>query len=354
MWADSEVWRFTAAVVLALLGAALLRDHGRDRSAWASIALIACVLGHLSVPLLLRAQAPRLLSHPALLLAVSAPFAFWLLVQVHFDDDFHLRPVHLLLLLTLVGLGYTSWLVTVEQVWDLGPFAPRNHLLWTALPRILSLVLVIYALLRVYVGTRSDLLLARLRSRYLVLTAAGTYMLIELLGEALLSGSSGEALAERLHSLAALSLVTLVAFWSLRVAPDVLRPQRPSFDGPVLDPALADRLQRLLEVDEIFREEGLTIRTLAEKLGVQEYKLRQLINAQLGFKNFNGFLHSFRVKAAQELLADPAKAHLGVAEVAYQVGYRSLATFNKGFKETTGQTPTEYRASRRGVRPVEP
>ena len=36
-----------------------------------------------------------------------------------------------------------------------------------------------------------------------------------------------------------------------------------------------------------------------------------------------------------------------MAEVAYQVGFRSLGPFNKAFKELSGLTPTEYRASQR-------
>jgi AraC-like DNA-binding protein len=103
----------------------------------------------------------------------------------------------------------------------------------------------------------------------------------------------------------------------------------------------------LIEVGEVFKEEGLSIGSLSERLGAQEYKLRQLINAQLGFKNFNAFLNRFRVAAAEKMLADPGKAHLGVAEVAFQVGYRSLGTFNRAFKDTTGRTPSEYRASRK-------
>jgi AraC-like DNA-binding protein len=347
MWADSEVWRFTAAVVLGLLGAALVRDHRRDRSALASVALIVCVIAHLLFPLLLRARAPPLVTHPVLLLGLAVPFAFWLLAQVHFDDDFRFRPAHGLLVVALVAVGYLFWLVTVEPIRTGGYFGASYRRFWTALPKILSLALVIHALLKVYVGARSDLLVARLRARYLVLVAAGTYILVELLGEALITGSSSEALAERLHAFAALLLAWGVALFSLQVAPDILRPQRVATDGPALDPALADRLKRLLEVEEVFREEGLTIRSLADRLGAQEYKLRQLINAQLGFKNFNAFLHRYRIEAAGKLLTDPAKAHLGVAEIAYQVGYRSLATFNKAFKEMTGQTPTEFRFSRK-------
>jgi AraC-like DNA-binding protein len=49
----------------------------------------------------------------------------------------------------------------------------------------------------------------------------------------------------------------------------------------------------------VFREEGLTIADLAQRLGVQEYRVRQFINAQLGFRNFNAFLHQYRLREAQ-------------------------------------------------------
>jgi AraC-like DNA-binding protein len=347
MWTDSEVWRFSAAVVLALLAAALVRDHSRDRSAWTSVAFISCVVGHLLSPLLLRAGAPSLLSHPVLLLGIAAPFAFWLLAQVHFADDFRLGPVHAVMLLALLGAGYLSWLVTAGGVLTAGPFAPAYHRFWSLLPRILSLAIVIHALLRVYVGAGSDLVLPRLKARYLLLVVAGTYIVVELLGEALIIGTAAEQLADRVHSMAVLIVVWAVALLSLRAAPDVLRPARQAPDEPALDPALAERLRQLIEVGEVFQEEGLTIGSLAERLGAQEYKLRQLINAQLGFKNFNAFLNRFRVAAAEKVLADPGKAHLGVAEVAYQVGYRSLGTFNRAFRELTGRTPSDYRTSRK-------
>lgn len=346
MWTDSEVWRFTAAVLLALLGAAVLRDHPRDRSAWTSVALMVCVVGHLVFPLLLRRGAPALLTHPALLLGAAVPFVFWLLAQTHFEEDFKPDRGHFLLLLALVGVAYLAWLVTVVGLLGTGPFAPRHHRFWSLLPRILSLAVVMHALLRVYVGAGSDLLLPRLKGRYLLLGLAGTYIVVELLGEALISGTAAEELGDRVHSVAVLLLVWAAALLSLRAASEILRPAAAALDGPALDPALAERLRQLIEVDEVFREEGLTIGNLADRLGAQEYKVRQLINAQLGFKNFNAFLNRFRVAAAEKLLADPGKAHLGVAEVAYQVGYRSLATFNRVFKDLTGRTPSEYRPSR--------
>ncbi len=108
----------------------------------------------------------------------------------------------------------------------------------------------------------------------------------------------------------------------------------------------------LVEEQHVYREEGLTIAGLAERLGTQEHKVRQLINSHLGFRNFNAFLHHYRLRAAQQALLDPGRLHLGVAQIAYEVGYRSLGPFNKAFKEATGLTPTEFRAT--GRRPEAP
>ena len=82
---------------------------------------------------------------------------------------------------------------------------------------------------------------------------------------------------------------------------------------------------------------------MAERLGEQEYKVRQLINARLGFRNFGAFLNHYRVREARSVLADPGQKQLGVAEVAFRLGYSSLGPFNRAFKEIVGQTPTEFR-----------
>jgi AraC-like DNA-binding protein len=42
---------------------------------------------------------------------------------------------------------------------------------------------------------------------------------------------------------------------------------------------------------------------------------------------------------------DPAAAHLGIAEIAYRLGYRSVATFNKAFRDLNDCTPSEYRSA---------
>ena len=108
--------------------------------------------------------------------------------------------------------------------------------------------------------------------------------------------------------------------------------------------AVIEELRRLMKEDKVYREEGMTIRRLAELLGVREYQLRRLINGHLGFRNFNGFLNRYRIEEVARQLVGPKTRHLPVLSIALDMGYRSLSPFNKAFKEIKGMTPTEYRS----------
>jgi AraC-like DNA-binding protein len=207
-----------------------------------------------------------------------------------------------------------------------------------------AVAFVVHALLRVYVGAGSDLVVARIRLRYGVLSVSGTVILFELLAELLLRGDA-LAMADKVHAAGVYLVSAGVSIAASLLRPEMLRPVRAPAPGLALDPVLTRRLDQLIEGDQVFRQEGLTIAALADRLGAPEYKVRQLINAQLGFKNFNAFLNSYRIREAQKVLLDPARRHLGIAQIAYEVGYRSLGPFNKAFKEMTGRTPTDFRAA---------
>jgi AraC-like DNA-binding protein len=111
------------------------------------------------------------------------------------------------------------------------------------------------------------------------------------------------------------------------------------------DPQLSAKLQSLMEQQKVYKTEGLTIGALAGLMNEQEYKLRRLINSQLGFRNFNDFLNQYRVNEACEILSDPAQTKKTILEIAYDLGYQSIGPFNKAFKDLKGTTPTAYRKS---------
>lgn len=51
-----------------------------------------------------------------------------------------------------------------------------------------------------------------------------------------------------------------------------------------------------------------------------------------------------RINQAEKILADPEQVHISITDIAYDIGYDCLRTFNKNFKEVTDMNPREYRA----------
>ena len=93
-----------------------------------------------------------------------------------------------------------------------------------------------------------------------------------------------------------------------------------------------------------YRREGLTVAALAADLGMGEALLRTLINHELGYRNFNDFLHHHRL---QEAAARLAAEDLPILTIALECGYGSIGPFNRAFRQRFGMTPTAYRAGAR-------
>jgi AraC-like DNA-binding protein len=156
--------------------------------------------------------------------------------------------------------------------------------------------------------------------------------------------------------LLALNLVLLAVFVLLRfpaeeigerpaVEPNV-RPLRPPTGGHVeaQTAAALARLVSLLEVEHVYREPGLSLNDLAGRVGLPEYRLRKLIHEQLGYRNFNMFIHDYRVREACAQLSDPEMRRLPILTIALSVGYQSVNTFNRGFGAIMGMTPSAFRS----------
>ena len=122
-------------------------------------------------------------------------------------------------------------------------------------------------------------------------------------------------------------------------------PALPAVPAPILsaNPALLHRIEQLMTVERIYREEGLTIGALAVRLRIPEYRLRQAINEGLGHRNFNVFLNRYRLEDAKAALSTPDQAGVPILTVALDAGFQSIGPFNRAFKADTGMTPTEYR-----------
>ncbi|MBZ0247588.1 MAG: helix-turn-helix domain-containing protein [Cyclobacteriaceae bacterium] len=269
--------------------------------------------------------------------AISIPVFFWLLARAIFDDHFVFRW-SLIIWFLIILIPHLNFFV--------GEFIP-----WTGFRQITSIVAHLmslgFVLAGLYTALRTrhgDLVDSRIRFRNVFLSGTAALIGVTLIVELIPIHRDTIIVLQVLQRLGifVITLFFLLSNFGLHSGfffREVPKPKPPSAE----DPQLSTKLQALMEEQKVYKKEGLTIGLLAELMAVQEYRLRRLINGQLGFRNFNDFLNQYRVNEACEILSDPAQARKTILEIAYDLGYQSIGPFNKAFKDLKGTTPTAYR-----------
>jgi AraC-like DNA-binding protein len=194
----------------------------------------------------------------------------------------------------------------------------------------------------------------RRRTRIWFILASSVAALIIVGGETLQYFISGAAPDPEWFKIARVLLILPIAvfsvFWFLRLQPEqflfeTIEPIAvPEPKVAPKDHATHARLVAAMEENHLYREQGLGIGNLAKTLNVPEHQLRALINKGLGYRNFASFLNQYRLAEAKAALADPEQARTPILTIAMDVGYASLATFNRAFKSEEGITPSAFRA----------
>ncbi len=108
------------------------------------------------------------------------------------------------------------------------------------------------------------------------------------------------------------------------------------------DEASLTRVRAYMEREQPFLDPGLTIRSLARRMGMGQRELSQLINQQLGVHFFD-FVNRYRVERAAALLSDPAHRNTTILDIAHQSGFNTKSSFNAAFGKHLGTTPTALR-----------
>jgi AraC-like DNA-binding protein len=331
------------ATLLLLLAAVLFRDY---RSGVAGRLGTAFALGSAAHAVTATSGfAPPVSAWHASLIAVSTgnDVVFWLFARALFDDAFELRRWHAAPWLGVVALSLANCLLLV-------PAQTMDPRIFAVAISAISLVFVVLAVGQTIASWSADLVEERRRLRVFVVVATAVYAgfnaVVQLFAP--VSGSPGILATANAAILAAVVAAIAVSLTCIKGESIFAVAQKPaaavaSGESNTPDRKLLDALIRLMSDERIYRHEGITIGTLATKLRVPEYKLRRLINQELGYRNFNVFLNNHRIEEAKAALADPSQAEVPVITIAMDAGFQSLGPFNRAFKATTGVTPTEYR-----------
>ena len=104
---------------------------------------------------------------------------------------------------------------------------------------------------------------------------------------------------------------------------------------------LKEELLSLLNKDKIYKESGISLDLLSEKLGTSRHNTSQVINEHFNM-NFYELMNKFRIDEAVELIKNEKDNNLTIIDIAYKVGFNNKVTFNKSFKKALSVTPSEY------------
>lgn len=329
-----------AAVLLALALAMPSRARG------ALLPLLLCLVAYLLRSAPEAVGAPLALLLPLSVGALLFPVAFWWLLHNVFDDR--------------TDLPWPAWAFAAALVAAGLVPAGSAHVL----QKLLAAGFVVVGLWRLGGASADDLVAARRSLRVWLLAYVGVHGLavlgvelwlggqaapwwLDALNLALIGLAQGATLAFLVRPHAA-ALHTLFGTPATSPEPEAAADEQPPADPAPADPWL-QRLDRLMAVERAYSDPALTLGILADRLGLPEYRLRELINRQLGYRNFPAFVNEHRLREVEQKLADPAFDRLPILTLALEAGFGSIGPFNRAFRERHGVTPSDFRAARRGA-----
>lgn len=91
--------------------------------------------------------------------------------------------------------------------------------------------------------------------------------------------------------------------------------------------------------NEAFKNEKLSLQSLAQQIDIKPAKLSVAINT-MNKTNFHEYINSYRIEAIKNELYE---SNDQIIIIAYRNGFNSKSTFNTAFKKHTEMTPSQYR-----------
>jgi AraC-like DNA-binding protein len=290
------------------------------------------------------------IDYPLTALCVAKPALFWLFARALFGERFRLRRIDIALIALLVAFGLWHELGFGREV-RAGRGTPLE-LAASLLYESYALAFVLGAVHEAWRGLATDLVERRRRLRVALVAGVAAYLAIvvavQISNLALGARTAPGLVLANLALMLAAGFAATLSLIELRHATWLEAAWDRDGDGVVPaasapERALLAALRRRIAEEALYRREGLTIGALARILGTQEYLLRRVINRHLGYRNFNDFLHSYRIPEACAKLRSRDEARRPVLSIALDLGYNSIGPFNRAFKARTGMTPTEFR-----------
>lgn len=329
--------------LLALWGWILIRDHRASLAARIAAAMTVAIIGHVIATIPHPVHAHHLVDLLIALAAAAVPGLFWLFARTWFNDE--------------LRIGWPSWalagaaeLLVIVQILIHEHRGAPSLLIGAAL-RSLMFGFAASGMWIAWRGRDGDLVETRRSFRTRFVGAVGAYVILVNGGEiGIYLGWFDSGLGRLIQSgilllcfvlgAAMLAMRQAELFTSVRKVRAVVKPAASEVTSPI-----AARLHAHMSEQKPYRDESLTIAALAAQLGEQEYRLRRVINGELGYRNFSNFLNGYRLAEITAALRDPSQFDVPILTIALDAGFGSLGPFNRAFRDAEGCTPSQYRTN---------
>lgn len=113
--------------------------------------------------------------------------------------------------------------------------------------------------------------------------------------------------------------------------------------GGVDTAIIRDRLDDLMSEEAIYRDSGISLASVAGRLGITAHQFSQFLNERMN-TGFWDYVNRLRVEEAMTLLMN--NQEVSIISVCFRVGFNSKSSFNAAFKKMNGCTPREYKSGR--------
>lgn len=345
--ADFEMMARGGAIALLLLWTwLLLRDYRAVLPAQIAVMMTLSITAHVLATVPGPMDYGFIANWILLFGSALVPGSFWLFARTWFDDE--------------TQIDLPSWIIVLLPpllfATAHGLFARGTLIFLTAglMMRIISFGVAIAGLWAAWRGRADDLIEARRCLRAQLIWSVGIFVIFTNAAEIFINNDHAP---EMLRTIIEIGIALLTgtlcgAMFGIRQTElFAIAPAKPALEARLDEPwmtALATRLQTHMTAERAYRDETLTIAALAAQIGEQEYRLRRLINGQLGHRNFAAFLNGYRLAEVKAALTDPSQKDVPILTIALDAGFGSLGPFNRAFREVEGCTPSGYRAAQAG------
>ena len=147
------------------------------------------------------------------------------------------------------------------------------------------------------------------------------------------------------YYLSSSTIFLLIAF-TLYKNPDFLRGIKEKYLSSNLSDSdlekIIKKVSRVFEEEKIYLDGNLSVRKLGKLINENPQSISQAMSLRLN-ENFSNYVNRYRINYSKQLFENPAYDHYTIEGIALESGFNNKVTFNRAFKEFTGQTPSSFR-----------